>query len=172
MSATTVRAQMQAFLTAGNVTGLEKVFLSQPWFIDGGAWSLASNNGWGAIAWPWITDDSEERLSLGAPDPSRSQQAAGQKKVTYKLSIMIVYKYLIPATVTSEDAWQPPLDEIIDGVKARLRSDPNCGMPSVIWQAGQDDGDLSITRDLPRQLAGKVVSWSVVEFTVYEVVTA
>jgi hypothetical protein len=161
-----VRAAVTAFFAGADIPGLNKVHPAPPYWADGSEWDLANNLGSGAIAGLHLVADNERRITVPA--------GTGQKLVHYRVGLMIFYQWLKPQTLAPVDeaAWAGPLDVIIDGVKARLRSDPNCGMPSVIWQAGQDDGDLSITRDLPRQLAGKVVSWSVVEFTVYEVVTA
>ena len=168
MSATTVRAQMQAFLAGGNITGLQRVYLSEPWFVDGGQWDLAANSGWGAIGYVWISDDSEERISLGA--------VAGQKRVTYQTSIVLMFQYLIPSAPTAEDAWQAPLDEIIDGVKARLRSDPKAGtgtgLDGVIFEQSQAPGDLHVVRDMPTRTAGKVVCWQRIDTTITEIITA
>lgn len=176
MSAYTVRQQLQAFLTAPPITGLQQVFVSEPLYIAGGAWNLAANQGWGAVGWPWISDEHEDRLTLGAPDPARGQLAAGQKTITYKVSIMLLFQYLIPAQMGSEDAWQQPLDTLIEGVKQRLRSDPKAGtaagLGNVIFEQSQDPGDLAVTRDMPQRDNGKVIVWQRIDTTVKEIITA
>ena len=176
MSAYTVRQQLQAFLTTPAITGLNEVFLSEPLYIAGGAWNLAANQGWGAVGWPWITDEHEGRETLGAPDPRNNLVAAGLKTVTYKVSIMLLFQYLIPAQMGSEDAWQKPLDDLIEGVKARLRSDPKAGtaagLGNVIFEQSQDPGDLTVTRDMPQRDNGKVIVWQRIDTTVKEVINA
>lgn len=175
MSASTVRQQLKTFIDAGQITGLQPLFLSEPLYIAGGAWNLAQNAGWGAVGWPWISDEREERITLGAQYPGAV--AVGQKKITYKVSVMVLFQYLIPAQMTAgEDAWQAPLDSIIEGVKARLRSDPKAGTASglgdVIQQQSQEPGDLAVMRDMPQRDNGKVVVWQRIDTTVTEIITA
>jgi hypothetical protein len=174
VSAQTVRAQLQAFLTSPPIPGLQQVFLSEPLYIAGGAWNLAANAGWGAVGWPWISDEHEERRTLGAQTPTAA--AVGQKEITYKVSIMLLYQYLIPAQMGAEDGWQAPLDQIIEGVKQRLRSDPKAGtaagLGNVIQQQSQEPGDLSVTRDMPQRDNGKVIVWQRIDTTVTEIITA
>lgn len=170
MSAATVRSQLQAFLSSPPITGLEKVYRDQPWIALGGDWQLSSNAGWGAIGWLHLDEESETRATLPA--------VAGQKRVDYRVGLVVLYQYLIPAQLPdgqAEDAWVGPLDALLDAVKARLRSDPKAGtgpgLDGVIFQQSQDPQDLKISRDLPRRDHGKVWSWQVVEFTVTEIVT-
>jgi len=170
VSAATVRAALKDYFADASIDGLNKVFGAPPYWADGSEWNLADNLGSGAIAAVHLASESETRVTLPA--------TTGSKNVVYQVGLMVFYQYLLPsATLTpiEEDAWCGPLDDILDGVKARLRADPNCGMPSVIWQAGLDKSgnpNITIQRDLPRRLAGKVLSWNVVEFTVDEIVTA
>lgn len=174
MSAATVRQQLLTFLSSPPITGIETWYLDEPWFAAGENWNLASNNGWGAIAWPHITDESEERLTLGAATPGGP--AAGQKAVVYKVGIVLLFQYLIPANPASADAYSAHLDAVIEDVKDRLRSDPKAGtgpgLDGVIFEQSQDPGDLHVARDVPKRTGGKVIAWNVLETTVREVVTA
>jgi hypothetical protein len=174
VSAATVRQAFQTFLTEPAITGLQKVFLDEPWFAAGETWNLQTNLGWGAIGWPAITDESEERITLGAATPNGP--AAGQKAVVYKVGIVLLFQYLIPSSPTSEDAYSTHLDGLIEAVKARLRSDPKAGtqpgLDGVIFEQSQDPGDLHVARDMPKRTGGKVVAWQLIETTAREIITA
>lgn len=170
MSAGTVRAQLLAYLSTPGITGIETWFADEPWFAAGESWKLSANNGWGAVAWPAITDESEDRLTLPA--------LTGQKEVTYKVSIVVLFQYVIPAGPASADAYSGPLDSVIEAVKARLRADPKAGtgagLDGVIFQQSQDVGDLHVQRAVPHLAkgGGKVIAWNAIETTVREVITA
>jgi hypothetical protein len=72
-----------------------------------------------------------------------------------------------------EDAWVTPFDSIIDAVKTRIRSDPTLGNSSVIFQGGQDQNDIRITRDLPQSDNSETtIVFAVVEFNVTEILQA
>lgn len=173
MSSASVRAAVASFFQAtvapgpNQIPGLNKVHSAPPYWADGSEWNLANELGSGTVAGVHLVEDSESRITIPV--------LTGQKMVTYKIGLMLFYQFLLPSntlTPIDEAAWADPLDATIDGIKARLRSDPNCGLPSVVWQAAQDPGDVKIVRDIPRRLPGKVVSWNVIEFMVDEVVTA
>lgn len=167
MSSATVRAAITGFFQAANIPGLNKVFTAPPYWADGSEWDLSSSLGSGAVGAVHLAEDTESRITFPA--------LSGNKQVEYTVGFMIFYQWLVPSnsfTAAGEDAWAAPLDTIIDGVKTLLRSDPNCGMPAVIWQSGQEPHGIAIRRDLPRKLEGKVVSWNVVQFHVTEIITA
>jgi hypothetical protein len=167
MASADVRAAVAAYFQAQQIPGLNKVHPAPPYWADGSEWDLAANLGSGAIAGLHLVADSDTRLAVPA--------VTGVKVREYELGLMLFYQWLLPSnslTPADEAAWAGPLDVIIDGVVAAVRADPNLGAPGVILQAGQDAKDIHIQRDLPRRLPGKVVSWSVVEFSLYEVVTA
>lgn len=173
MSAATVRAQMQAFLATPGIAGIGRMYNSQPWYASGEQWKLGDNGGHGTVCWPWISDESEERIGFPAE--------TGQKRITYKVRIVVLYQYLIPPQLAlgqAEDAWQGPLDDIIEALKTRLRSDPKAGtapgMAGVIFEQSQAAGDLAVMRDLPvlASRGGKVLCWTGIDTTVVEVITA
>jgi hypothetical protein len=88
---------------------------------------------------------------------------------------MIFYQWVQPQALAAKDeaGWAGPLDVILDGIKTRLRADPQCGVPGgAVWQSAQSPKDIRIRRDLPRNMPGKVLSWNVVEFEVDEIITA
>lgn len=175
MSTKAVRTAIRDYLVAGSIPGLEKVYLDQPWIALGGDWQLSANadgtqsRTWGAIGWTHIDDEREARATLPA--------VVGSKAVTYKIGLVTLYQYLIPSDPTSTvdaDDWVNPLDDLLEGIKARLRADPTMGTGAggVVFEAAQDSGDLNIVRDLPRRDFGKVWSWQVVEFTATAIVQA
>jgi len=166
VSTATVRSAIATFFEGASITGLHKVHAAPPYWADGSEWDLAGGQS-GAIAAVHLVADRESRITVPV--------LTGQKMVRYHVGLMVFYQWLLPSNTTTpvdEAAWADPLDVIIDGIKDRLRSDPNCGVPATIWQAAQDPDDVTIQRDLPRRLPGKILSWNVVEFSVYEVVTA
>lgn len=178
MSAATVRQQLVDFLSAPPITGVQKWYRDEPTFAAGETWDLRANNGWGAVGWTHITDESEERLTLGAQTPTAA--AAGQKKITYRVGIVVQFQWLVPSGTTqdSADAYIDPLDGLIEAIKARLRSDPKAGtgpgLAGVIFEQSQDPGDLHVARDLPKLAkgGGKVIAWQLIETTVTEIITA
>jgi hypothetical protein len=166
MSSAQVRSAVTGFFKTAAIPGLNAVHPAPPYWADGSEWDLANSLGSGAIAAVHLVEDDESRITVPV--------LTGQKIVNYTIGLLIFYQWLIPSaslTPVDESSWVGPLDVIIDGVKTRLRSDPNCGMPSVVWQSAQDVNDVKIKRDLPRMLPGKVVSWNVVEFRVAEIIT-
>jgi hypothetical protein len=173
MSSATVRQTIQTFFAGSTIPGVHKVYRAQPWFIDGEQWQLDTQLGSGSVAFVHLNNDSDTRITL--PAPNTLNGPVGNKAVRYDVGLVLLYQYLIPSsllTAVPEDDWTNPLDATIDGVKDAIRSAPNLGDATVIFQAGQDPDGLRITRDLPRLDNGKVLSWNVVEFTVLEIITA
>lgn len=167
MSAAAIRLQVATFFQNAAIPGLNRVYTAPPWWADGSNWQLSSQNGSGAIGALHIVHQDESRLTV--------PWQTGSKRVEYVLGLMIFYQYIQPQTTEpqSEDAWNAPLDVILDGIVEQLRSDQQCGIPGgEVWQSSEDNPDVVIRRDIPRNLPGKVLSWNVVEFHVTEIVTA
>lgn len=172
MSRATVRAALVTFFNNTSIQGLGQVHSAPPYWADGSEWDLArpigdGPAGAGAIGAIHLAEDVESRVSVPA--------IQGWKAVTYKAALMVFYQWLLPSntlTPVDEAAWADPLDGILDGLVALIRSDPNLGDPTVIWQAGQSANDVHVICDVPRRLPGKVLSWNVIEFDVIEMVQA
>lgn len=167
MPAATVRAAVQSFLT-GQVPGLAAVYTAQPYYVDGDLFGFTTNGNYGAVAYVHLDRQEETRIAFGGA-------SGGHKQVTYQVGLVVLYKYLIlPDSTVDEAAWAGPLDALLDAVVARLRSDRTLGTGAggVVWQAGEDNNDLRIQRDLPVEDDGVIHSWQVVEFTVVEQVAA
>jgi hypothetical protein len=167
VSSADVRGIIAGFFQSASIPGLNKVFPAPPYWADGSLWDLNLQTNSGAIAALHIVEEQESRLTVPA--------IVGSKMVHYELGLMVFYQYLQPQAIAAKDesAWSAPLDIILDGIKARLRSDPQAGVPGgAVWQSAQDRNDVRIRRDLPRTLPGKILSWNVVEFAVDEIIEA
>lgn len=165
----TVRAAIQAYLAAGQIPGLARVYLDQPWYIDGQNWNLSADLGSGSVAFVHLTHDEETRIS--------TPWIEAQETVHYDVSLVVAYQYLIPSAASddvSEDSWVLALDDTLQGIKDLIHDDPTLGTgpTGVIFQAGQRPKGITIDRALPRRMAGKVLSWTVVEFGVTEIIQA
>lgn len=173
MSRATVRAAVASWIEGGGIAGLNTVYRAQPWFVDGQRWKLSAQLGSGAVGFVHIVEDTERRATLPAEGPANTSGVVGQKIVTYTIGFVVLFQYLIPAEAASEDVWTDPLDALLEGIKARLRSDPTLGTAgSPIFQAAQDPGDCRIMSDLPRRESGLVMSWNVIEFHADEIINA
>jgi hypothetical protein len=181
MGDASVRAAIVKFFTDAAITGIQDIYNDEPWFLDGGKWSLKDNGGWGSIAFVHLDTSSEKRLTMGGQNGAGTP--TGEVDVLYTVSLVIQYQYLIPTSLpagTREDAWVAPIDAIVDAVKTRIRSDPTFGTGAggVIYQAGQGDGSggphIRQTRDLPvtDSQRSKVLNWNRIEFDARSIITA
>ena len=162
-----VRKAVRDYLRTANITGLQSVYLDVPWFIDGARWDVYDTNGWAAVAAVHLNSSMESRITMPWKD--------GSKQVNHTVAIILQYQYLIPSQFgydESEDAWVTGLDSIIDGVKNAIRADYTLGAPDIIFQGGQNNGDIRIIRDVPVVDNGRVIAWNVLEFDVTEIIQA
>lgn len=169
MSDSAVRLAIRAWFATPPIPGVQNVYRDEPWIVQGADWDVSTELGWGAILSIHLDSSEESRITLPA--------LTGNKRVDHKVGVLIQYQYLIPDVFPDgvmEDDWVNGLDQIIDAVKTRIRSDPNMGTApgGVIWEAGQSPADIRISRDLPKLDRGRVISWNLVEFDVTEIITA
>jgi hypothetical protein len=195
MSMATVRGAIAAYLNYGTGTqtqdaaipGLNRVYRAQPTFIDPSQWwILPPELGAGTVGYLHLAKVDEDRIALPAVE--------GVKFVEYVVALVLIYRYQIPsgtqATPYEGDEWVDGQDETVEAIKAWIRKDPNLGtaptdgikpqgvifgaFPNVIWQAGQDKGDLSMTADPPvrDEEGGEVLSFQVLEFHATESIVA
>lgn len=197
MSITTVRGAIQAYLNYGasgddpTIPGLNWVYKAQPTFIDPTRWWVLpqeiGGSTAGTIGYLHLALVEDSRIALPAVD--------GQVMVGYTVALVLIYRYSIPsadqATPMMGDEWIEGLDATLDGIKAWIRQDFNLGtaqttfpteapgviydqFPGVIWEAGKDEGDLAMRTDPPvrDEEGGEVLSFQVLEFHAYEVITA
>jgi hypothetical protein len=169
VGAASVRAAVTAFLRAQSIPGVGHVFSEWPYYVAN-ATAFDKNNpsllGQCALmVHLWQTHES--RISLPA--------VTGQKARVYVVSLGILYRYMIPNNAgvqPDQDLWVAGLDAIIDGLRVAIESDPNLGNAAVIWQAGQEPGDLSTEIDLPVRDGGYVRILARMDMHVTEIVTA
>lgn len=167
MSANEVRWAVKTFIEQGNIDGLAKVYRAAPYYISGANWQLPASIGNGSIAFVHLGDDSEDRESFPG--------VLGLKDDNYDVIVVVCYQYKIPSGAMGPhepDDWVDGLDAVLDGIKARLHSDPALGAPALISQAGQEPGDIRTSRQLPRVASGFVLSWSQLHFSLTEVIVA
>lgn len=162
MGARSVRQAIRDFIAP--TPGLTNTFKDEPHFVSNDAWYTADGTH-GTVAYVHLDQEQEERLVLGFPE-------SGQQ-ITYTVAIVVLYEYLIPDGEASPDLWVDELDDLLDALKARIRSDPHMGTgpTGVIWSAAQHKGALAISRDLPKLDGGVVRSWNVLQFQATENVT-
>lgn len=167
MADSAVRVAIRDFFTAPEIDGIQKVYLDVPWFVDGAAWEVYDSRGWAAIASVHLDTSRESRITV--------PWKFGSKQVQHTVGLLIQYQYLVPVSFApneAEDAWVEGFDQIIDAIKDRIRSDYTMASSGIIFQAGQDNDDIRVSRDVPTVDVGRVVVWCVVEFNVTEIIQA
>jgi hypothetical protein len=145
--------------------GITRAFKDEPHFVGEDAW-YDENGVAGTVAYVHIDDERESRFALtGSPE-------SGQQ-ISYDVSIVILYQYLIPTDEADPADWVDGLDDLIAALKARLRADPTMGTGpgGAVFMAAQEDGALHIARDLPKRDNGIVRSWNVLQFKASELLT-
>ncbi|MCO4257409.1 hypothetical protein [Pseudarthrobacter cellobiosi] len=167
MSATTITAAIQSFLAP--TAGLTKLYKDAPWEMSGDNWQSAEIPG--TPGFIHLDNSSESRIALGG-------EFGGKKQVDYTVSLVLLYQYLIPSDLAGadKDVWVNGLNTLLDNVVTRMRSDRSfgCAAAGPIFEAGNQDQGIAISRDLPHwdHGGGKVRAWVRVEFKVTEIVNA
>lgn len=164
-----VRAAVTAFFKGLSVPGVGHVFSEWPYYMaNATAFDQVHPTLLGQSAlMVHLTRVNESRISLPA--------ITGQKQRQYVVGLGIMYRYMIPndaGTQPDQDQWVAGLDTIIDGLRAAIEAAPNLGNASVIWQAGQEPGDLSTEIDLPVLDGSYVRILARIDMHVTEIVTA
>lgn len=174
MTARTVRRAVQSYLQGLEVSGISKIYRAQPWepIADQG-WQFTDGRDSDAVVIVHIESQDETRETLPAAYPGRT--AVGNKRVDYKIGLVLLYQFLIPdeLPVTADtDVWVDDLDTLVDALRDGIHADPTLGCANTgpILQAGQDPNDLAVTYDFPRLLADKVLVWQVLHLTVTEII--
>ena len=172
MSHATVRAAVTAFFQPPAVPGLNAMFRAQPIIAGPDRLGLSTGGGtgtpgFGAYGFVHLNESDESRVTV--------PYATGSKAVRYVVGLIVIYQWLTvqnTSGVQEVDAWVGPLDDLIGGIKDRLRSDPTLGNSDVVFEAGQADNDIRISQDLPRIDGGVLHSWNLLEFDLTEIVEA
>lgn len=173
MTAKTVRAAIQAYLSAANVPGLTSLYRTLVPETPASAFVPAGGTA-GASAFVWLIRDVETPRSVGG---APSVQPNGWREVHYNAAVIFDYRVLKPAT--TDDAWADGLDDMCEGIKVALRADPNLGTapgPGAIFTAANTfpDGGPAITVILEEPLrvtgTGSLTIHGAIDFPVVEMV--
>lgn len=164
MTAANVRAQIITYL--GAINGITTLYRDAPYELTGDNWQ--SNNLPGTPAFIHMNTSDESRITVPA--------GTGWKHVEYEVSLVALYQYWIPDGATAKDSWVAGQDSLVDAIVAQIRKDPAFGSVngSPIFEAGNQDSGIRVTRDMPHwdQGGGKVMAWFRVDFRVTELVQA
>ena len=161
MSRVTVRNAIATFFAPTAVAGLNSVYTSMPKRIPGGDFRKGQPAGTksGAVGVVAIMREREQRIAMGGA-------TSGKKWVHYTVEVQ-VYCHSIETHAETAMAF---FDSVIDGVKARLRSDRWLNDYPIIFEAGERE--LSGVYGQPRVLAdGASEIWGAIRFEVSEVLT-
>ncbi len=151
-------------------------YRDMPWFLDGKRLQYPSGQNFTSWAYTHLNIQHESRATLPV--------AIGQKRVDWQVGVIVCYQYRIPSTLDtgqSEDAWVDGLDATLQGIVDLLRADPTLGTTTgdwagLVWQAGQENQDIRIQRDLPRidkvSGQGTVHAWNLIEFALTQIIQA
>lgn len=162
MGARSIRLALKNYIAP--TAGLTNAYKDEPHYVSNDAWYTADGVH-GTVAYVHIDEEEESRLVItGFPE-------SGQE-ITYRVSVIVLYEYLIPDQEPSPDDWVDGLDDVLDALKARIRADPHLGTgpTGIVSSAAQHDKALSIVRDLPKKDGGVVRSWNALAFEVMEIV--
>jgi hypothetical protein len=166
----------------GQILGLAQVLKEFPWILLQDQFDMQMAGGFGAVGIVHLVNRAEDRLTVGATNPNAAipTMPTGTKMVKHNIGFVIVYQYVVPSNLQGQwqDIWVDPLDGIVDGITAKIRSDPSFGTgpngtgnTTTIWQGGQDQNDLRITRDMAQNNGGLITVWNAIEFSLDEIVT-
>ena len=163
-----LRGSLHNFFNGTPIPGLNNVFAAKPTFVSGQAFNLSYNGGNGAVAYLHFMGSSETRATLGAG-------TSGSKAVTTHVGLVVIYQYMGANQPGDDvDSWVLALDDILDGLKTLIRSDPTLGTGGTtsLFQGGQDGNDIVLMSQDAVIDRGKVLSWNALEFTVEEIIQA
>lgn len=153
------------------VAGLNTVFRSPAREIDGNEFFTGQGGDEsGAAAYIAVAHEFDHRMS--------HPRVTGKKRATYRVALAILFRSTRTDTADGDhdplEAIQDDLDDIIDGVKDRLRADPT--LNGTVFSAGEGgergDDDIEIVSYLPRLIGNTTQQWTVLYFVVTEIITA
>ena len=161
MSRAQVRSQLTSWLQDGNIDGLGQVFSSFPKRINFQTNSVPGQKS-RAAAVVFIENETEYRLALGGA-------TSGVKRLDYEVAVQVFH----------HSVWDDPqkamddFDNLIDGIKDRLRSDHRFGDATgvLVWQGAEPGIDVSY--GVPKTVdGGAVETWAALRFQVSQVFNA
>ena len=154
-----VRTAVADTLNTSLIPGLAKVHRSQP-YVD--VWNNTGYDDGSIIAYVFIPDESEPRISMGGP-------YSGQKEVNFAIDLIMYFK-------DSDKDWelaQDHYDDIKDQIKWQIRGfGRTLQRPDVILQAGEWTPSIRHLQSEPQAIeGGKILIRGVISFEVTVVLT-
>lgn len=164
MSRQTIRGAIADWLAPPNVAGINTVYRGFPSEIPGRAFFGGPGQLSGCVAIVYIAGEIETRKAMGGP-------TSGKKRVDYLIEIHLRYRTIRPPANGSDvglDATDE-FDNIVEALKARIRSDRTAGSTAV-WQWGESDLG-SRYGELVQDGAGGAIQWGAITTTATEWLT-
>lgn len=167
MSQASIRATLATFFSTAGIPNLPQVYRAKPSIIDGRKFKFDQNSGHAACVYIHFVASSETRMTLPA--------VQGSKHIMYRVAVVVLYQHQIRPGVPGVDSttdWVDALDGILDGLKARIRSDQTFGTAgrTTLFQGGEESGDIVLQSEDAETSAGVVHSWNALEFSVDEII--
>lgn len=122
---TLARQALKDWLLDGNIPHLDDVFIAHPLRLD--FTRYASSEEFQCLIVIVFAEEGELRFALGG-------EHSGMKRIDYLVSLEIYFRSLLPNPDRAVEAF----DELVDGVKVRLREDRRLAQTDdVVWQCGE-----------------------------------
>lgn len=140
-----------------------KFLTTEPKIVQPSEFTAGEAKASAAVGWPSIVTETEQRVAVAGP-------TSGKKMIGYDIAVQIEFRSAQPDAAAAMDAY----DELIENIKARIRSDRTFG--GAFYQAGETGavGGKSIdVTSRPAVLSGDLtVIESKVTFPVIEWITS
>lgn len=125
-----MRQAVQAYLQSQSIAHLNSIFRAQPTVIDGASFFTgAGGDQFGAVAYPYVVGSHE------------SYEALQRRKITYTIDLIVAYRSTLaePGTgdVDAAETAMQNLDDIVDAIKASLRTSTGRTLGGVVFSAGE-----------------------------------
>jgi hypothetical protein len=119
------RSAVADWLSDGNIIGVDKVHLVWPLRLDFNAYSATMHRCQLVVV---LESEGEVRVALGGAH-------SGKKRIDYLTTVEVYHSSI---TTDPADALAN-FDEVVDGIKTRLRADRMAGQTddSIVWQMGE-----------------------------------
>lgn len=163
-----VRQTVFNFIAPPQVDGINQVFTSLPKRINFQVNALPSQQS-RCAAVIFIESETETRIALGGFNGSDQGIHAGWKRVDYTVVLQLFLHSLARDAEQSMD----DLDNVIDNLKNRLRSDHTLGDPTgiLVWQGAEPVIDVTYGEPLSQNGTSTEI-WASMRFIVTQMIQA
>ena len=133
------RTALKDWLLGGDIPHLDEVFIAHPLRLDFNRYG--GDRDYQCLIVIVITEEGELRFALGG-------EHSGQKRIDYLVNLEIYFRGLVP----EPDLVIGAFDDLIDGIKIRLRADRRLGSTdTIVWQAGEGGFGIQCDFMIPDQ---------------------